>query len=137
MKVNVASLLVIALFAVVFFWKTSGLPWTPYRVAGLAIATPALLLLVVARLQLGRAFSIRPKASTLITTGLYSRIRNPIYVFGSVFIVGLSILIEIPWFLLILIPIIPMQIWRSRNEAALLEEKFGDEYRVYRQKTWF
>lgn len=137
MKLNIASLGLIAVFVVFFVWKTSNLPWTPHRVAGLAIAAPALLLLVIARLQLGSAFSVRPKASTLVTSGLYSRIRNPIYVFGSLFVVGLSILIGFPWLLLILVPIIPMQIWRSRKEAAVLEAKFGDEYRTYKQKTWF
>ena len=137
MKLNIASLGLIATFVVFYAWKTSNLPWTPHRVAGLAIVVPALLLLVIARLQLGSAFSVRPKASTLVTSGLYSRIRNPIYVFGSLFVVGLSILIGFPWLLLILVPIIPMQIWRSRKEAAVLEAKFGDEYRTYKQKTWF
>jgi len=137
MKLNIASLLIIAIFVVAYFWTTSSLPWTPGRIAGLAIAAPALLLLVVARLQLGGAFSVRPKASHLVTTGLYARIRNPIYLFGSLFVVGLAILIGVPWLLLFLVVIIPLQIVRSRKEAEVLEAKFGDEYRAYRQKTWF
>ena len=100
MKLNIASLAVIAVFVVFLIWKTSSLPWTPHRIAGLAISMPALLLLVTARLQLGAAFSVRPKASTLVSTGLYSRIRNPIYVFGSLFVVGIVILIGFPWLLL-------------------------------------
>jgi protein-S-isoprenylcysteine O-methyltransferase Ste14 len=126
-----------AVFVVSLAWKTSNLPWTPHRIAGVAIAAPALLLLVVARLQLGSAFSVRPMASTLVTTGLYSRLRNPIYLFGSIFVIGLSILIGMPWFLLILAVIVPMQIFRSRREAEVLEARFGDEYRAYKQKTWF
>ena len=137
MKLNIASLVIIIIFVVAFFWQTSSLPWTTHRIAGLAIAAPALLLLVIARLQLGGAFSVRPKATTLVTTGLYSRIRNPIYLFGSLFIVGIAILIGFPWLLLILVVIIPMQIFRSRKEAEVLETKFGDEYRAYKQRTWF
>jgi protein-S-isoprenylcysteine O-methyltransferase Ste14 len=30
-----------------------------------------------------------------------------------------------------------MQVWRARNEARVLEAKFGDTYRQYRAKTWF
>ena len=137
MKLNIASLGLIAVFVACLVLKTSSLPWTPHRIAGLCIALPALFLLVAARLQLGGAFSIRPKASTLVTTGLYSRLRNPIYVFGSLFIVGLSILIGFPSLILVLLVIIPLQIIRSRKEAQVLEAKFGDEYRAYRQKTWF
>lgn len=137
MKLNIISLIVIAVFVSALFWQTSSLPWTSHRIAGLAIGLPALLLLVVARLQLGGAFSVRPRATSLVTTGLYSRIRNPIYVFGALFIVGLAIFVGFPWLLLILVVIVPLQIVRSRKEAAVLEERFGDEYREYRRKTWF
>jgi protein-S-isoprenylcysteine O-methyltransferase Ste14 len=30
-----------------------------------------------------------------------------------------------------------MQILRARREAKVLEEKFGDEYREYKKRTWF
>jgi protein-S-isoprenylcysteine O-methyltransferase Ste14 len=30
-----------------------------------------------------------------------------------------------------------MQIFRAKNEARVLENAFGDEYREYRRKTWF
>ena len=79
------------------------MPWTPNRIVGLSIAVPALVLLVVARLQLGRAFSVQAKASTLVTTGLYSRIRNPIYVFGMPSSSGIIIWIGSPWLLLIFV----------------------------------
>jgi protein-S-isoprenylcysteine O-methyltransferase Ste14 len=127
----------IAVFVVFFVWRTSNFPWTPYRIVGATIAVPSLFLLVVARLQLGRAFSIRPMASMLVTTGLYSRFRNPIYVFSSLFLIGLSFVLGIPWLLLVLAAILPIQIFRSRKEAEVLEAKFGDEYRAYKQKTWF
>jgi protein-S-isoprenylcysteine O-methyltransferase Ste14 len=136
-KLNIISLVVILILVGVFLHQTSNLPWTPHRIVGLAIAAPALLLLVVARLQLGGAFSIRPKASSLVTTGLYARIRNPIYVFGALFIIGLAILIGFPQLILILAVIVPLQVFRSRKEAEVLEAKFGDEYRAYKQKTWF
>jgi len=137
LKLNIISLMMIAVFVVILLWQTSSLPWTPHRIVGLAIAAPALLLLVIARLQLGGAFSVRPRATTLVTGGLYSRIRNPIYVFGSLFIVGLAIFIGFPWLLTVFAILLPLQVFRSRKESQVLEAKFGDEYRAYKQKTWF
>jgi protein-S-isoprenylcysteine O-methyltransferase Ste14 len=39
--------------------------------------------------------------------------------------------------LAILILLIPMQVVRARREAAVLEAKFGEQYREYRKGTWF
>ena len=137
MKINIVTVAILAVFSFVLFRQTAGMPWTVYRVIGLAIALPALLLLLVARFQLGRAFSIRAKASSLVTYGLYSRIRNPIYVFGSLFVLGVIIWTGRPLLLLIFAIIVPMQIYRSRTESRILEDKFGDEYRNYKRNTWF
>jgi protein-S-isoprenylcysteine O-methyltransferase Ste14 len=104
---------------------------------GLAIAAPALVLLFVARLQLGGSFSVTPQARQLVTHGLYSKIRNPIYFFGEIMIAGFFIAIHKPLLLLVLAIAIPIQMFRARKEARVLEEKFGDEYRKYKQRTWF
>jgi protein-S-isoprenylcysteine O-methyltransferase Ste14 len=137
MKLNIVTLAlgILAVLCLVFyFW---GPPWTVARIAGLAIGIPCLLLLALARVQLGRAFSVQAKASTLVTSGLYSRIRNPIYVFGGLAIAGFMLWVNQPWLLLIFVVVIPMQVWRSRVEARVLEEKFGAEYVEYKRRTWF
>jgi protein-S-isoprenylcysteine O-methyltransferase Ste14 len=33
--------------------------------------------------------------------------------------------------------LIPLQARRAREEARVLEDKFGEEYRAYRKQTWF
>ena len=137
MRANVLTFALIVAVAVVLFRQSMGLPWTMSRIIGVAIAAPALLLLLTARIQLGRAFSVRAKASNLVTSGLYSRIRNPIYVFSALFILGLIIWSGRPLYLLIIAVLVPMQIYRSRKESAVLEAKFGEEYRNYKQRTWF
>lgn len=137
MRANVLTFALIVAAAVVLFRQSMGLPWTMSRIIGVAIAAPALLLLLTARIQLGRAFSVRAKASNLVTSGLYSRIRNPIYVFSALFILGLIIWSGRPLYLLIFAVLVPMQIYRSRKESAVLEAKFGEEYRNYKQRTWF
>ena len=137
MKLNLATLAIIVVVACVLIFKAFTVPLTPGRAIGLAIAIPAAVLLIVARLQLGAAFSVKAKASTLVTSGLYSRIRNPIYVFSAILITGVIIWLDRPWFLLIFAVIIPLQIFRARREANVLEAKFGADYIAYKQNTWF
>jgi protein-S-isoprenylcysteine O-methyltransferase Ste14 len=78
-----------------------------------------------------------PQAKKLVTHGLYSRIRNPIYFFGAFVVAGLFLFLERPYFLLLLVPVLILQISRANAESRVLEEKFGDEYRRYKASTWF
>jgi protein-S-isoprenylcysteine O-methyltransferase Ste14 len=39
--------------------------------------------------------------------------------------------------MLLFVVLIPMQAWRSRVEARVLEEKFGADYLEYKKRTWF
>jgi protein-S-isoprenylcysteine O-methyltransferase Ste14 len=109
------------------------------RWLGLAVCLIGLSGVMVARYTLGRSFSVVPKATALVTTGIYSRIRNPIYVSGLIFLVGLIVMVRRPasWLVLAIIIVIPLQIIRARREARVLEAKFGEEYRKYRARTWF
>jgi protein-S-isoprenylcysteine O-methyltransferase Ste14 len=124
---------VVILLAVIFFRPGE---WNAARWTGVAIAVPATVLLLVARYQIGRSFSMTPQARELVTHGIYSKIRNPIYVFSGMLVAGVALALE-PWALWLLIILVPVQILRARREARVLEEKFGDEYRAYREKTWF
>ena len=88
-------------------------------------------------MQLGAAFSVTAKASTLVTTGLYSRIRNPIYVFSALMILGIVVWTGRPLLLLVFAVLVPMQMYRSRNEEQVLTKKFGAAYLEYKKTTWF
>lgn len=118
-------------------WYCLGRPLTYVQEFGLALAIAAFFLWATARAQLGKSFSVSPRAKGLVTRGIYSRIRNPIYTFGMLWIVGLILAVAHPLWLLILLVLIPMQLVRARREAQVLEAKFGEEYRAYRAKTWF
>ncbi len=137
MKLNLVTLVVLIIGLSLFGMHAAHLPWTAWRIVGIVIAVPAFLLFVAARIELGRAFSVQAKATTLVTTGLYSRIRNPIYFFGGLLILGIIIWMGRPWLLLIFAVLIPLQVVRSRKEERVLTEKFGAAYRDYKQKTWF
>src|SRR2546428_11492288 len=112
-------------------------PWTTVRWAGLGIAVPAAVLLFVARWQLGKSFSVTPQARELVTHGLYSKIRNPIYVFSALMLAGILIALRRPYALFFLLLLIPVQVLRANKEAKVLEAKFGETYREYKTKTWF
>jgi protein-S-isoprenylcysteine O-methyltransferase Ste14 len=90
-----------------------------------------------ARYQLGKSFSLAPKAHHLVTHGIYSKIRNPIYVFGGVMLAGFVLVLHRPVLWLVLLALIVMQTLRAHREAQVLEAAFGDACREYRSKTWF
>src|SRR5579859_2016054 len=136
MKLNLVTFLIIAVALVAFGAPYIHEPWPPLRIAGGLLIGLSLVLIFTARFQLGRSFSVRAKATRLVTTGLYRRLRNPIYIFGCVLFIGLAMFIPTWWPLALLLVVIPMQIVRARREAAVLEAQFGDEYRRYRAGTW-
>jgi protein-S-isoprenylcysteine O-methyltransferase Ste14 len=118
-------------------WKHAPLPWTVTQSVGLCLMVLGFVMWTVARFQLGASFAVTARAKQLVTHGLYSKIRNPIYVFGSCVMAGAILLFLRPIWLLVFLAVIPLQIWRAGKEAHVLEEKFGEEYRVYRGRTRF
>jgi protein-S-isoprenylcysteine O-methyltransferase Ste14 len=137
MKANIVTLVLVLVAVVLMAIHYGSLPWNATRIAGVVIGVPSLVLLVLARIQLGASFSVRAKAQKLVTHGLYSRIRNPIYGFGGLVVAGFLLYMDQPWALLIFVVMIPMQIYRARNEEKVLEANFGEEYRQYKARTWF
>ena len=119
------------------FWMFRSAPWDRMRWTGAILMVPSFILFSIAHVQLGSSYSVSAQARNLVTTGLYSRVRNPIYLFGGLLIVGVILFFEQPRYLLIFLVLIPMQLVRMRQEAKVLEEKFGDAYREYKKSTWF
>ncbi|HJT70267.1 MAG TPA: isoprenylcysteine carboxylmethyltransferase family protein [Terriglobales bacterium] len=118
-------------------WMFRGSIHAWWQIFGVCLLVVGFVLWTIARFQLGASFSVTAQARRLVTHGLYSKVRNPIYIFGSWVIAGAFLAAGHPIWLLIFIIVIPMQIWRARKEAAVLEAKFGEEYRAYRASTWF
>ena len=87
----------------------------------------------LARLQLDAAFHLLPeyREGLLVTTGLYKYCSHPLYLFSSLCLCSYLLLIGRPMLLLSMIVIIPVQIWRARQEAQVLREMYGDLYERY------
>lgn len=111
-------------------------PWDGARIAGFALGVVFLALVFLARLQLGDSFSIAPEAHKLVTTGIYSKVRHPVYVFGTLAILGIALYTHLWPLLAAVLLVIPMQVVRARAEERVLTEKFGEEYLRYKSRTW-
>jgi protein-S-isoprenylcysteine O-methyltransferase Ste14 len=131
---------IVQIVAIAFIlWIVFSIPgaWDLQRIIGTALMLVGIGGIVTARFQLGKSFAITAKARELVTHGIYSKIRNPIYVFGAVMLAGFVLVLHRPVLWLVLLALIVMQTLRARREAKVLEAAFGDAYREYRRKTWF
>jgi protein-S-isoprenylcysteine O-methyltransferase Ste14 len=118
-------------------WQHPPEKWNAIRIVGMALLFAGFGLWTVARFQLGASFAVKAEARQLVTGGLYSKIRNPIYVFGSWVVAGGILAFGKPLWLLIFLILIPLQLWRAGKESVVLETAFGEEYRKYKAGTWF
>ena len=117
--------------------KFSDLPWTALRILALILTIAGIIAVAIARYQLGNSFTLSPQARTLVTQGIYSKIRNPVYIFSAIAIAALFIYINRPVYLWSFLILVPLQFIRAYIESRVLEEKFGDTYRQYKSQTWF
>ena len=105
-------------------------------VTGVGLAAVCLPLWVLARVQLGPAFTVRPEARRLVTRGLYSKLRHPIYLFGTDAFFGALLALQVWPVLALWVALLPLQALRARREGLLLRAKFGEQYERYRRGTW-
>jgi len=125
-------------FLAIAIWIAVKVPVSPRYVIGMSIAAIGFFLWMLARYQLGKSFTVTAQAKALVKTGLYSKIRNPIYFFGGVAFFGVFLAWGNPYALAgVIVFYSAMQLLRAKKESAVLEEAFGDEYRRYKASTWF
>lgn len=76
------------------------------------------------------------KSKELIAEGPYSICRHPLYIGSFSLAIGVGLCFE-NILILILVPaiIIPVHIITARMEEARLESRFGEQYRMYKQKV--
>jgi len=101
---NVVLTLLVGAALGVVVWEHPPTAWGAMQVAGICLLGIGFVLWTTARFQLGRSLTVTAQAKQLVTRGLYSKIRNPIYVFGSCVIAGLILVLGRPvWVLAFLI----------------------------------
>jgi len=109
-------------------------PATAWDAAALALLVAGHFLCAVTLLQLGRSFSVMPEARKLVTAGLYSRIRHPLYMAEAVATLGVFLLYRSPGAALLVAVQFAVQLRRMREEEKVLEAEFPD-YATYRART--
>ena len=69
----------------------------------------------------------------IVTAGVYSFSRNPIYLGGAGMLAGLALAVNFPWGLIMLLPALAAcQTILILPEERYLTQKFGGEYQQYR-----
>ena len=109
-----------------------GLPDT-VRWAGLAVFAIGAILAVGALVQLRGVENI----DRLVTTGLFRRLRHPMYLGFICWFLGWSIAHDAGASVLIGLVGSGSVLWWRHLEERRLEQQFGDRYLQYRRATWF
>jgi protein-S-isoprenylcysteine O-methyltransferase Ste14 len=119
-------------------FKRTELASTLQFIIGFTMAMVGYILWAVSRIQLGSSFSILPAVNDkLVSSGLYAYFSNPLYLFSTISIAGYALLLnrsELLFILLLLV--VPVQIYRARKEARILQERFGEEYFILSKKVF-
>jgi protein-S-isoprenylcysteine O-methyltransferase Ste14 len=82
--------------------------------------------------------NIRPDQPTLavVSNGPFRFTRNPLYVAATGLYVGISLLVDALWPLLLLVPALVVLRWGViAREERYLEAKFGEPYLAYRSRV--
>jgi protein-S-isoprenylcysteine O-methyltransferase Ste14 len=119
-------------------WSSLPLPsWLRWTGAALGVLVVPPLLFWVFH-SLGRNLTdtvVTRREHTLVTHGPYRWVRHPFYGVGFLGLLAVT-LMTANWFLgLTGAVVIALLVYRTRTEEAKLIERFGDEYRAYRERT--
>jgi protein-S-isoprenylcysteine O-methyltransferase Ste14 len=113
---------------------------TPARIlAGAVLIVLGVVLVVLARREFSRYHQPTDPGfptSVIVSTGVFSISRNPLYLGGVLILAGISLAFNLPWVLILLIPsMIVCHILLIAPEERYLADKFGEQYRMYTAKV--
>ena len=110
----------------------------PLKIAGAALAAVGLIIFILAFFSFGDSWRIgidRKSAGKLVTGGIFSLSRNPIYVAFDFIFVGIF-LMNGTWFFLIYALLAPLAVHSQIvREERFLTQRYGEAYERYRNKT--
>ena len=110
--------------------------WTRVTVGLILIAAGAALAIAARRTFVRIGTNVQPwkPSLRLASIGVYTYLRNPMYVGLALIVAGIAIALASDWTLVLLIPAALVMHYRVvLREERYLEEKFGDAYRRYKQ----
>lgn len=110
----------------------------PVRYFGFVFLVLGIAIIVLSLPRLGNSLTIFPspkRDGTLQTSGLYSRVRHPIYTGVILSALGGAILLLDGTKLLVGVALWTLFYYKSRYEEARLRRHYGQEYATYQQRT--
>lgn len=123
------------LFAFADYVQPSYAPW-----CGVTAMVPALWLFWRSHADLGLNWSMSlemRREHELIRTGVYRRMRHPMY--AAILLFGIAQMFLLPNWVAgcsALASFLPMYVVRTPREERLMVEAFGEEYEQYMRETW-
>lgn len=119
-----------------FIFPVSFLPQLIAIALGVVVLIGAALIAISAFRAMHRAqTAVNPSQPTtaIVSDGAFSFSRNPIYLSLTLLYVGIALLVNALWALLLLLPlVVVVQNGVIKREEDYLERKFGDEYLRYK-----
>lgn len=105
------------------------------RPSGVALAMIGATVVTLARrefAQHGQPTDPGRPTRALVTTGVFALSRNPLYLGGVCFLLGVALLLDLPWVIALLLPaLIACHTLLIAPEERYLAATFGEEYRAY------
>jgi protein-S-isoprenylcysteine O-methyltransferase Ste14 len=112
-----------------------GLLTSVFVLGGAALIVVGVVLVIRARrefAQQGQPTDPGLPTSKLVTTGVFSVSRNPLYLGGISILVGMALAFNLPWVLMLLLPaLVACHYMLIAPEEGYLAARFGEEYRGY------
>lgn len=109
-----------------------------YLILSIILMIFSILTLVFALGALGRYYTPSEVPKGLVTNGIYSKIRHPIYFSIEILLIGLSLFFtSLIGLILTIVILVPLHRYRIKREEGLLFKRFGKKYLEYRRNTWF
>lgn len=137
MKLQAIDVISYLIYLAFFVFVALAGPHSTLSYVALCLSLVCAILWFIARWQLGDAFTVTARARQLVTQGLYSKIRHPIYIFGTMAFLFVVLALQGWPGLIIWVVVILIQVIRVGREERVLAETFGERYTAYRSKTWF
>jgi protein-S-isoprenylcysteine O-methyltransferase Ste14 len=134
--INGGILLIILVLTIIFRYQFNGGEYL--RTIGFIIGAIGVVILITGIMTLGKYFtaSITPKG--LVTHGIYSKFRHPIFMGVILVYLGMEFIFQsIYGLLLVIFVLIPFYIYSAIEEEKMLSKTFKDKYTAYKKKTLF
>ena len=108
-------------------------------ILGVELMVAGLALVIMARRSfLAAGTNVEPwkPSTTVVATGIFAWLRNPMYVGGTAALIGLAILLASDWMVVTtVVMVLVLHFGVVQREERYLEAKFGDAYRNYKARV--